>query len=268
MVVQLFNTAIIMDEKVETLKSELQRVREENNTLRVMLEVLSTKYTKLETQLKETNKAQLKDMSSNQIGSVIPIVEANKRPRLEFPTAKKPLQIFVRTHPKDDSLIIKDGYQWRKYGQKVTKDNASPRAYFRCSMAPICPAKKKVQRCLHDKSIIVATYDGEHNHGALHESSSSTPTGSSVDNKLPLTRVPNDKEAMNIDLALSGWTKTDKKHCEDGINNFKIEECVSSLIKDPHFTMSLAEAVARTITGQQKEQDLNLNLDLRGECNQ
>lgn len=273
---------------METLKEELQRLREENNTLRLMLEVLNSKCTKLETHVQEINKAKHEGLSSsNQIGSVtVPILETNKRPRLEFPTAKKPLQIFVRTHPMDDSLIVKDGYQWRKYGQKVTKDNASPRAYFRCSMAPICPAKKKVQRCIHDKSILVATYDGEHNHGAIHESSSSTkkynhgvihesssstPKGSPVVNKLPLTSIPNDKEAMNIDLALSGWPQTDTRHCEDVMqqkdqgSNIKIEEYVSSLVKDPGFTLSLAEAVARTITGQQKQQGLNLNLDLQEE---
>ncbi|CAI8605978.1 unnamed protein product [Vicia faba] len=235
-----------MDEKVETLELELQQVREENNTLRFMLEVMSKKCTNLK---QEINKEENKEIiSSNQIG-LSPNFDTSKRARLEyFPTAKKPLQVFVKTHPNDESLIIKDGYQWRKYGQKVTKDNASPRAYFRCSMAPNCPAKKKVQKCLHDKSIIVATYGGEHNHGVSNEPFK------------PSSSTLNDREAINTRL------------CEDVMQSFgyeknvKFEEYVNSLIQDPNFTTVLVKAVAKTIIGQQhKRQGLNLNLNLSEE---
>lgn len=84
-------------------------------------------------------------------------------------------------------------------------------------------------------------------------------------NQLP--SIANDKEAMNI-LALSALSQTDRRHSEEVMHqhnhetNVKVEEYVSSLIKDPDFTMSLAEAVARTITGELKQQDLNLNLNI------
>ena len=66
---------------------------EEKNTLRMMLEVLSSKYTKLETHLQEINNTQHKGMSSNQIGSVTiqPMFHTNKRPGLELTSWKTSL---------------------------------------------------------------------------------------------------------------------------------------------------------------------------------
>ncbi|KAJ4729033.1 WRKY transcription factor [Melia azedarach] len=58
---------------------------------------------------------------------------------------------------------LEDGYRWRKYGQKAVKNSPYPRSYYRCTSQK-CTVKKRVERSYQDPTIVITTYEGQHNH--------------------------------------------------------------------------------------------------------
>ncbi|CAH8363719.1 unnamed protein product [Eruca vesicaria subsp. sativa] len=58
---------------------------------------------------------------------------------------------------------LEDGYRWRKYGQKAVKNSPYPRSYYRCTTQK-CNVKKRVERSYQDPTVVITTYESQHNH--------------------------------------------------------------------------------------------------------
>ncbi|KAH7438197.1 hypothetical protein KP509_04G004900 [Ceratopteris richardii] len=63
---------------------------------------------------------------------------------------------------KSEVEHLEDGFRWRKYGQKAVKNSPYP-SYYRCTSSK-CFVKKRVERSPQDGSLVITTYEGQHNH--------------------------------------------------------------------------------------------------------
>ncbi|KAK7410215.1 hypothetical protein VNO78_00824 [Psophocarpus tetragonolobus] len=259
------------DLTAEFLVQELQRLSSENKRLTETLNQVCDNYAALHKHLSEFR--QVKNANSdkettaslkrkaesencvnlfgiNSYAECSTVTEEDTFKRPKHSLSPKVSKVFVRTDASDTSLYVRDGYQWRKYGQKVTRDNPSPRAYFKCSYAPSCPVKKKVQRSVEDPSVLVTTYEGEHNHGqqqpelSVNSSQSETTTGSvAATNSSPMNRYA--APIVTLDLVQSRVVDINEQ--KSSIHNLLVRQMATSLTRDPNFTAALATALSGTI---------------------
>ncbi|CAN4104418.1 unnamed protein product [Withania somnifera] len=86
--------------------------------------------------------------------------KVNKAKKKGEKKQKEPRFAFMTKSEIDN---LEDGYRWRKYGQKAVKNSPFPRSYYRCTSQK-CSVKKRVERSYQDPSIVITTYEGQHNH--------------------------------------------------------------------------------------------------------
>ncbi|MCO5597967.1 hypothetical protein L7F22_052055 [Adiantum nelumboides] len=98
------------------------------------------------------------DTSSSQASpaTACPSLLSSDRKRLKRLDLGEPKYVVLTSNYES---VLKDGFKWRKYGQKSVKNNIYPRSYYKCSYEG-CYVHKHVERVALDPCLILTTYRG------------------------------------------------------------------------------------------------------------
>nr|GEY84296.1 probable WRKY transcription factor 40 [Tanacetum cinerariifolium] len=159
--------------EVGELTRELTRVNLENKNLMKMVKEMYKDYNLLQNRLSDYMIKNPPQRANKRKSDTIINENSNSNSSNETTcknatniqqTRPKISKVFVRVEASDTSLVVNDGIF------------TSFIPVFQCSLLGIgsrmkftrlrgaCPVKKKVQRSMYDQTIVVATYEGEHNH--------------------------------------------------------------------------------------------------------
>lgn len=102
-----------------------------------------------------------------------------------------------------------------------------------------------MQKSLEDPTILVATYEGEHNHG--HEKAEISMISSQCEEaRLGSVNVSSPKQIMERTSPTMNLNLVDNVQ-KSSIQQFLVQQMATSLTNDPNFTTALANAISGRI---------------------